>query len=171
MDKSPKREHHMDVDSDDDEYEEESTYVVFDLGTEIAGDALERLTQANGGVAISGIDTTKPIMQLGAQYFEGTLDEYIGDPLLFEINERKTETSGLLPLLTSMREEEDAPRQPRLETNYKRMVNKVFKFEKVEIHKRTPSDVANNNASLTQEDDKDDDFGEMLITDTRNAGE
>ncbi|KAF7723637.1 hypothetical protein EC973_001779 [Apophysomyces ossiformis] len=159
----------MDIDSDDDEYEEESAYVIFDLGTEISMDAVNRIVRANGGIAITGIETPKPVMQLGSQFFQGTLDEYVGDPLLFELDEKKSETLGLLPMLTSMRAEDDAARQPRLTTTYSRTVNKIIKFEKVELINKKLSEANEAKSGIKQstedEGDEDDELTDSLIAD------
>lgn len=52
--------------------------------------------------------------------FRGTLDDSITTNLLFEIDERKRETGGLLPLLSTMRatQDETEERQPRLSIKY-----------------------------------------------------
>ncbi|KAG0738704.1 hypothetical protein G6F57_005097 [Rhizopus arrhizus] len=98
------------------EYEEETNYVLFDIGASVTSQYIEQISQTQGGCRIIGLEEGKPYLQVGHQIFEGEMDDTIGTNLLFEIQESKRETTGLLPLLSSMKN--DGSKQPKYTTNY-----------------------------------------------------
>lgn len=61
------------------------------------------------------------------------MDETIGTHLLFEIKEKVHDTKGLLPLLTSMRTDDDAPKQQKYSLDYVCSTENIIKMETVTI--------------------------------------
>ncbi|KAI8640501.1 hypothetical protein BD408DRAFT_369832 [Parasitella parasitica] len=112
------------------EYEEETSYVTFDMGTNISSAFVE---QKANGCRIIGLEEGTPLLQLGGLTFEGKVDETIGTHLLFEIKEKVHDTKGLLPLLTSMRTEDDAPKQQKFSLNYVCSTENIIKMDTVSI--------------------------------------
>ncbi|CDH61547.1 predicted protein [Lichtheimia corymbifera JMRC:FSU:9682] len=110
----------------DDEYEEETMHVILDLGPEMAPETIERLASEHAEISILesilfiDLESGEPYIKVDNHLFRGTLDDAITTNLLFEIDERKRETGGLLPLLSTMRatQDETEERQPRLSTKY-----------------------------------------------------
>ncbi|KAI7852119.1 hypothetical protein BDC45DRAFT_537689 [Circinella umbellata] len=89
----------------EDEYEEETVYLVVDLGPEMSPEVLERLGRENAEMTYLGTEEGEQFIQLNGTTFHGHLDETIATNLLFEVHERKREGPGLLPLLTSIKRE------------------------------------------------------------------
>lgn len=75
----------------------------------------------------------QPFLQIGDITFEGEVDETLGTHLLFEIEERKVETTGLLPLLSSIRaDKEDATqKQQKYTLKYDCSIENVIKMDTV----------------------------------------
>lgn len=67
------------------------------------------------------------------------MDDAITTNLLFEIDERKRETGGLLPLLSTMRatQDETEERQPRLSTKYMDETYKTIICQQVTLIEKT----------------------------------
>lgn len=80
----------------------------------------------------------RPLLQLGGLTFEGAVDETIGTHLLFEVKEKVHDTKGLLPLLTSMRSENDAPKQQKYTTEYFCSTENTIKMDTVSIRHKKP---------------------------------
>ncbi|KAK4511845.1 swr complex subunit [Mucor velutinosus] len=118
------------------EYEEESSYVTFDMGRAISSSFVEQ--KARAGCRIVGMEEGRPLLQLGGLTFEGTVDETIGTHLLFEIKEKVHDTKGLLPLLTSMRTEDDAPKQQKYSAEYFCSTENTIRMDTVTIRPREP---------------------------------
>ncbi|KAL7308148.1 hypothetical protein PS15m_012038 [Mucor circinelloides] len=118
------------------EYEEESSYVTFDMGKTITSNFVEQ--KARAGCRIVGMEEGQPLLQLGGLTFEGTVDETIGTHLLFEIKEKVHDTKGLLPLLTSMRTEDDAPKQQKYSVEYFCSTENTVKMDTVTIRPKAP---------------------------------
>ncbi|KAI9256253.1 hypothetical protein BY458DRAFT_519509 [Sporodiniella umbellata] len=112
------------MNEDDYYYEEESNYVLFDLGTDATETLVEQAIQKDGGCRIIGLEEGQPFLQVGHQIYEGEIDDTIGTHLLFEIQENKRETEGLLPLLSSMRAENET-KQSKYITSYFASTEKV----------------------------------------------
>ncbi|KAI8138929.1 hypothetical protein BJV82DRAFT_628444 [Fennellomyces sp. T-0311] len=91
----------------DDEYEEETVHLVVDLGVDISPETLERLARENAEMLYLGTEAGEQYIQLGETTFRGQLDETVCTNLLFEVHEQKRGGAGLLPLLASMRTDED----------------------------------------------------------------
>ncbi|KAI9006396.1 hypothetical protein DFJ74DRAFT_741235 [Hyaloraphidium curvatum] len=69
---------------DDDEWEEETTYVVLDLGPNFAeGNLLEEAIARNGTYQLVGLDRANPFLRIGTAYFKGERVETIGTDLVF----------------------------------------------------------------------------------------
>ncbi|CAO3593539.1 unnamed protein product [Absidia cylindrospora] len=88
----------MASDSDSD-YIEETSYVIVDLSANLTEEAIRTLTEERGGMAMTNLTESPIYAQLGTQTFCGELDNPVGSYLLFEMEEKKTDTSGLLPML------------------------------------------------------------------------
>ncbi|KAI8372112.1 hypothetical protein BD560DRAFT_395195 [Blakeslea trispora] len=124
----------------EDEYEEETTYVVFDLGNSVTTDYLEKTTEA-GGCRITGIEEGTPILQVGNITMEGTIDETIGSHLIFEMKEAQPEdNTGLLPLLSSMRSDEAEPKQQKLELELVCSTESIVNYETIMMKPKQNSD-------------------------------
>ncbi|KAL1921676.1 uncharacterized protein VTP21DRAFT_10318 [Calcarisporiella thermophila] len=67
-------------DNEESEYEEETTYVVLDLGK----DADPELLRNSDSYSLIGIDTPTPYFQIGPYTYKGHFDEVLGTELLFE---------------------------------------------------------------------------------------
>lgn len=119
--------------SDDEyEYEEETSYVLFDVGNSVTDQLVDQVSRNFGGCRIIGLEEGKPFLQLGHHTFEGEIDDTIGTHLLFEIQENKRETAGLLPLLSSMRSESDN-KQPKYTTTYYASSEKIVSCTPVSL--------------------------------------
>lgn len=90
---------------------------------------------------LKGLEEGQPLLQLGGLTFEGKVDETIGAHLLFEIKEKVHDTKGLLPLLTSMRTEDDAPKQQKYSLDYVCSTENVIKMETVTIKPRVAKEI------------------------------
>lgn len=74
---------------------------------------------------------------MGELIFQGQVDETIGSHLYFEIEERKSETTGLLPLLTSIRSDtEEASKPQRYTATYKFSTETLVTMEPVTLLKK-----------------------------------
>ncbi|TPX50621.1 hypothetical protein SeLEV6574_g00794 [Synchytrium endobioticum] len=69
---------------DDDEYEQETTYVVVDLGPEFKSEDISNAAKRYGGLSIIGLDQPAPFVRVGNLYFQGKLDRALGTDLIFE---------------------------------------------------------------------------------------
>ncbi|KAI8051890.1 uncharacterized protein B0P05DRAFT_562262 [Gilbertella persicaria] len=126
--------------SSEDEYEEETSYVVFDMGNTITSDFISKAARTKGGCQLIGLEEGTPYLQLGDLIFEGEIDETIGSHMFFEVQEKKQEdNTGLLPLLTSMRSEGDESK-PKITLNYVDSTETIIKFESVTINPKQTSD-------------------------------
>ncbi|KAI9273549.1 hypothetical protein EDC94DRAFT_595224 [Helicostylum pulchrum] len=73
----------------DSEYEEETTYVVFDLGKAITPQYIQEMKEKAGGCRVLGLEEGKPYIQIGNMTFEGEVDETIGTHLMFTVEEKQ----------------------------------------------------------------------------------
>ncbi|TPX49487.1 hypothetical protein SeMB42_g02599 [Synchytrium endobioticum] len=55
---------------DDDEYEQETTYVVVDLGPEFKSEDISNAAKRYGGLSIIGLDQPAPFVRVGNLYFQ-----------------------------------------------------------------------------------------------------
>ncbi|KAL9559487.1 hypothetical protein MBANPS3_000403 [Mucor bainieri] len=146
------------------EYEEEVTtitglltlpglipYLTFDMGRTISSNFVDQ--KARAGCRIVGLEEGRPLLQLGGLTFEGAVDETIGTHLLFEIKEKVHDTKGLLPLLTSMRTEDDAPKQQKYSTEYFCSTETTIRMDTVTIRPRAPE--KEKPEELTVDEDED----------------
>jgi hypothetical protein len=78
------------------------------------------------------LEEGQPFLQIGDITFEGEVDETLGTHMLFEIEERKVETSGLLPLLSSIRaDKEETAQKPKYTLKYDRSIENIIKMDTV----------------------------------------
>ncbi|KAI8921073.1 hypothetical protein DFJ77DRAFT_448440 [Powellomyces hirtus] len=70
-------------DSDEDEWEEETRYIVLDLGTEVTSETVQAAAASHEGVSIVGLDSSAPHLRVGNLVFRGTLDRTLGTDLIF----------------------------------------------------------------------------------------
>ncbi|KAG2229521.1 hypothetical protein INT48_008410 [Thamnidium elegans] len=75
----------------DSEYEEETTYVVFDMGKAVSTEYIQEMKEKTGGCR--GLEEGKPYIQIGNLTFEGEVDETIGTHLMFTIEEKQKKQS------------------------------------------------------------------------------
>ncbi|ORX52259.1 hypothetical protein BCR36DRAFT_411698 [Piromyces finnis] len=78
----------MEVDSED-EWEEESTYMIMDLGSDLTIDLLKRSLEINNGYSLIGLDTDQPMFKIGNFVYKGEVDYSLGTDLIFEVDENK----------------------------------------------------------------------------------
>ncbi|KAI9315298.1 hypothetical protein BX666DRAFT_1811632, partial [Dichotomocladium elegans] len=106
---------------EDDEYEEETVHVLLDLGDAFSVETLEQLAKEKAEIQILDLESGKPYIKIGEGIFRGNLDDLASSNLLFEVSERERDTSGLLPLLSTMRNnsEEGTP-QTRQNATFQR---------------------------------------------------
>jgi hypothetical protein len=78
----------MDIDNED-EWEEESTYMIMDLGSDLTIDLLKRSLEINNGYSIIGLDTDQPMFKIGNFVYKGEVDYSLGTDLIFEVDENK----------------------------------------------------------------------------------
>ncbi|KAI8335451.1 hypothetical protein BC941DRAFT_430369 [Chlamydoabsidia padenii] len=138
----------------DDEYIEETSYVIMDLTAYHTEEAIRSMTKETGGMAITNLMDSPIYTQLGPETYMGELDDPIGSYLLFELEEKKTDTSSLLPMLSSMqqtyREDQDDPRQQqhqqtKWQASYRFQADKIVKSKQVKLGpKDTPDDQEEN---------------------------
>ncbi|CAO3615200.1 unnamed protein product [Mucor hiemalis] len=90
---------------------------------------------ATGGCRITGLEEGQPFLQIGDMIFEGEVDETLGTHMIFEIEERKIETTGLLPLLSSIRadNEEATSKQPKYTLKYACQTENIIKMDTVTL--------------------------------------
>jgi len=81
----------MEVDNvdNDEEWEEESTYMIMDLGSDLTIDLLKRSLEINNGYSIIGLDTDQPMFKIGNFVYKGEVDYSLGTDLIFEIDDSK----------------------------------------------------------------------------------
>ncbi|KAI7907923.1 uncharacterized protein BX663DRAFT_557135 [Cokeromyces recurvatus] len=128
------------------EYEEEISYVEFDLHSAISNEYVEAVSH-EGGCSIIGLEEGRPYLQIGEFIFQGNVDESIGTHLLFEINEKTEDQTGLLPLLTSMRVE-DGQKQQRYTVRYACSTEKLVTFDNVRVKENSSENQENNNSTF-----------------------
>ncbi|KAI8364761.1 uncharacterized protein BYT42DRAFT_168700 [Radiomyces spectabilis] len=137
----------------EDEYEEETVYLELDLGSSISAETVEAAVQSGEPCALIGIDSDTPYFQLGPYIFAGDFDETVGTHLLFEITEKQRDATGFLPLLSSMRSENtETTKTTRFTTTLQHAVNKVIKFQRVELTKKTQTTSSVRNEKETVAD-------------------
>ncbi|KAI8089125.1 uncharacterized protein BX664DRAFT_332246 [Halteromyces radiatus] len=118
----------------DDDYIEETSYVIMDLSADMTEEAILNLAEEHGGIAMTDLMQSPIYCQLGHHTFRGQLDDPVGSFLLFEMEEKqRTEASGLIPMLSSMRTERNQGRSTKWTAKYRFQVNKVMKTEQVAL--------------------------------------
>ncbi|KAI8820825.1 uncharacterized protein EV422DRAFT_596095 [Fimicolochytrium jonesii] len=68
---------------EEDEWEEETKYVVLDLGTEVDAETVQAAAAKYEGLSIIGLDTATPVLRIGNMVFKGALDRTLGTDLIF----------------------------------------------------------------------------------------
>ncbi|KAI8877936.1 hypothetical protein K501DRAFT_288128 [Backusella circina FSU 941] len=138
--------------SEDDEYEyiEEVSYVTLDMGAAATPEYIDQVANNPGGCRLIGLEEGKAYLQLGTFVFEGAPDETIGTHMLFEINESQRETTGLLPLLSSMRSEPTDGPKSRYVASYLCSTEKYIQMNPISLEKKSKPenemDIDNNTA-------------------------
>ncbi|CAO3687364.1 unnamed protein product [Rhizopus microsporus] len=141
------------MDNSDYEYEEETNYVLFNVGTTITDEYIDSVSKTQGGCRIIGLQEGKPYLQIGNQFFEGEIDDTIGTHLLFEIQESKRETTGLLPLLSSMRSKDDDKKKQKYNLTFACSTEKMVHFDSVTLEPKMDAE-AINEAKMKEESQK-----------------
>lgn len=100
---------------------------------------------------MQGVEEGRPLLQLGGLTFEGAVDETIGTHLLFEIKEKVHDTKGLLPLLTSMRTDDDAPKQQKYSAEYFCSTENTIRMDTVAIR---PKEAEKEGSKVIDEDEE-----------------
>ncbi|GAN07873.1 hypothetical protein MAM1_0180c07377 [Mucor ambiguus] len=130
----------------DSEYEYEEEVAIIELLTlpdlipssSLVTTYLKCIENMSAHHGMQGVEEGRPLLQLGGLTFEGAVDETIGTHLLFEIKEKVHNTKGLLPLLTSMRTEDDAPKQQKYSTEYFCSTESTIRMDTVTIRPKEP---------------------------------
>ncbi|KAI8827286.1 uncharacterized protein EV422DRAFT_34744 [Fimicolochytrium jonesii] len=68
---------------EEDEWEEETKYLVLDVGTEVDAETVQAAATKYEGLSIIGLDTPTPILRVGNMVFKGSLDRTLGTDLIF----------------------------------------------------------------------------------------
>jgi hypothetical protein len=82
------------------------------------------------------LEEGEPYLQIGDVIYKGEIDETLGTQMLFEIEERKTATAGLLPLLASMRSENDEGPKQRYTVKYACATENVITLDAVTLRRK-----------------------------------
>ncbi|CAG8526616.1 10738_t:CDS:2 [Paraglomus brasilianum] len=69
-------------DEPESEYEDEVSYLILDVGTELTNEMLQSLDH-NQGYSLIGLDTDTPYLEVAGQQYRGELDDQVGTTLLF----------------------------------------------------------------------------------------
>ncbi|OAD76102.1 hypothetical protein PHYBLDRAFT_143087 [Phycomyces blakesleeanus NRRL 1555(-)] len=106
-------------DSDDsEEYDEEVSYVIMDVGSDCKADVIASMAKANGGARITDLEADTVYFQAGPYFFVGALDE----------------TVGLFPLLNSMKyNNEENQKLAHIKTTFKCKTTRVLMMDRIEI--------------------------------------
>jgi hypothetical protein len=104
------------------------------------------------------LEEGQPYLQIGDITLEGEVDETLGTHLFFEVEERAVETSGLGPLLQSMRTEKDdddnndtnTPKQQKYTLKYDCKTDNIIKTESVSL--KPKQDLAEQDTRETKDD-------------------
>ncbi|KAG2212721.1 hypothetical protein INT47_000698, partial [Mucor saturninus] len=131
----------------DSEYEEETTYVVFDLGSIAPSEFIDEVSIKNGGCRIIGLEEGKPYLQLGELTLEGTVDETIGTHLMFEMQDK--DPSKIPPSLAAVNPNKSEPKETKKTLVYQCSTENVVTLETITLTpkvaqqpKSTPSDTS-----------------------------
>ncbi|KAI7870973.1 hypothetical protein BDF14DRAFT_1766996 [Spinellus fusiger] len=147
-----------------------------DLGSEISVDSMKRMAETNG-TFITGLGEDKIYLQIGPYFYVGDLDETVGETMLFEAKEHNADSSGLMPLLKSMRSNDEnnddgTVREPDFAATYKHKTTRIVQFERVEINmdvidkidkEKKLALIANESEHLNFTNLLDDDFSGVFI--------
>jgi hypothetical protein len=98
------------------------------------------------------LEEGQPYLQIGDITLEGEVDETLGTHLFFEVEERAVETSGLGPLLQSMRTEKDDDdnKQQKYTLKYDCKTDNIIKTESVSL--KPKQDLAEQDTRETKDD-------------------
>ncbi|CAO3613828.1 unnamed protein product [Cunninghamella echinulata] len=138
----------MTTNNDSDEYIEESWY-------RFTAESLEKLSEGDG-LSLTDLNESPIFAQLGGQVLSGDIDNPIGTNLIFEIDEKKYERTGLLSMLSTMRSstaEQDSQNKPRWTAQYKYSADKIIRTTGVDL---LPKEV-------TTESEKEKEHNDTLI--------
>ncbi|CAG8542698.1 6370_t:CDS:2 [Paraglomus occultum] len=69
-------------DEPESEYEDEVSYLILDVGTELTNEMLQSLDH-NQGYSLIGLDTDTPYLEVAGQQYRGEFDDQVGTTLLF----------------------------------------------------------------------------------------
>ncbi|TPX56041.1 hypothetical protein PhCBS80983_g04842 [Powellomyces hirtus] len=123
-------------DSDEDEWEEETRYIVLDLGTEVTSETVQAAAASHEGVSIVGLDSSAPHLRVGNLVFRGTLDRTLGTDLIFATSKHddarpQRAPRGPLPLSTDLN-------RPGIDMTFVGQSTVRAKFTRVSLERRQP---------------------------------
>ncbi|KND00442.1 uncharacterized protein SPPG_04761 [Spizellomyces punctatus DAOM BR117] len=130
-----------------DEWEEETTYVVLDLGTDVTVDTVKAAASEYDGVSLIGLDTPSPYLRVGNLMFKGAFDRTIGTDMIFaasaqDENRPKRPPTGPLPLSTD-------PNRPDVSMTYLGQSTMKTKFMRVTLEPKARPSNASDEAEIT----------------------
>ncbi|KAJ3056237.1 hypothetical protein HK097_007720 [Rhizophlyctis rosea] len=117
------------VTESEDEYEEEVTYIVMDIGTELTQEMVNNAATKNEGISITGIETGNPFLRIGSLFYQGQFDQCLGTDLIFssathDESKPKRAPQGPLPFSTD-------PSRPEIEMKLVGHSTKKLKMSRV----------------------------------------
>ncbi|SAM06342.1 hypothetical protein [Absidia glauca] len=143
--------------ANEDDYIEETSYVIMDLTAYRSEETIRSLAHESNGLAISDMTDSQVFAQLGPEIYRGDYDDPVGSYLLFEIEEKKTEPSSLLPMLSSMQQHYDndndglRQQQAKWQAKYQYQVDKVIKMKQVQLGPKTEAVESDNEAPVEEQ--------------------
>ncbi|KAJ3124157.1 60S ribosomal protein L38 [Nowakowskiella sp. JEL0407] len=114
---------------DDEEWEEETTYVILDLGSDSSPQTIHQLAQNYEGISILGLETATPFLRIGNIHYKGQVERGLGTHMIFNSNRTIEETPN---------NEQDnlnkSKEKPRME--YEGSTTRIVRFSRVELKKK-----------------------------------
>ncbi|KAJ3327938.1 hypothetical protein HDU76_010858 [Blyttiomyces sp. JEL0837] len=86
---------------DNGEWEEETSYLVLDLGPEVPADAIKSAVKSFEGLSLIGLESPNPMLRIGNMIFKGSFDSTLGTDMVFATSASRTKAKA------------DAPTAPR----------------------------------------------------------
>ncbi|KAI8593347.1 hypothetical protein BDZ88DRAFT_139496 [Geranomyces variabilis] len=119
---------------DDDEWEEETKYIVLDVGSELAAADVQAAAAEHQGVSIIGLDSATPYLRIGDMIFQGAVDRTLGTDLIFATSAQdgtraQRALRGPLPLSTDLN-------RPGIEMTYVGQSTLKAQFTRISLEKR-----------------------------------
>ncbi|ORX56755.1 hypothetical protein DM01DRAFT_1334318 [Hesseltinella vesiculosa] len=122
---------------DQEEFIEESAYVVLDLGPDLSDDFLKSLASNKSNVAITDLMESRIFTQIDNQTFMGHVEDPVGSNLLFEMKEKQVDRSGLLPMLATMRNSSSDEQRSKWNASFVNEASKIVLSQPIDFIPKT----------------------------------